>query len=77
MFYFSDNDILFGSEVHLINSLFANYNKQARPVMNFNTTVGVNIKMTTMNILGIVRRELTFWNTCHLSNETHTLVEYE
>ena len=60
MIFFSDNDTYFGSEVRLINSLFANYNKQARPVLNFNTTVDVNISLIVTTILGIVSTLLTF-----------------
>ena len=62
MLFFLDNDTYFGSEVHLINSLFANYNKQARPVLNVTTTVDVNISLTVMNILGIVRINYYFNN---------------
>ena len=60
MIFFSANDTYFGSEVRLINSLFANYNKQARPVLNFTTTVDVNISLIVTTILGIVSTFLTF-----------------
>ena len=53
--FFSDNDSYFGSEAGLINSLFANYNKQARPVLNFTNAVDVNISLIVTTILGIVR----------------------
>ena len=60
MIFFSANDTYFGSEVRLTNSLFANYNKQAGPVLNFTTTVDVNISLIVTTILGIVSTFLTF-----------------
>ena len=50
----SEKPSQFKPEVDLIESIFANYNKQARPVWNTTKAVDVQLRLTVTNILGIV-----------------------